>query len=105
MVKFKVKKMAKSLLKQFFLLPNVIDADHLNSCLFTNKGHFLSPSWVLIGVLAQFHDKYFSNSSNWTPGIHFNHLFSLQNFDPCDRNAACWFPLIQVSVLSVKGLL
>ena len=24
--------------------------------LFTNKGHFSSPSWVLIGVLAQFYE-------------------------------------------------
>ena len=53
------------------LLSNVIDADHQNSCLFTNKGHFTSPLWV---VLAQFHDKYFTNSSNnWTLGIYFNH--------------------------------
>ena len=37
------------------LLSNVIDADHQNSCLFTNKGHFSSPLWVLIGVLAKFH--------------------------------------------------
>ena len=33
---------------------NAIDADHQNSCLFTNKGHFPSPLWVLIGVLAKF---------------------------------------------------
>ena len=36
------------------LLSNVIDADHQNSCLFTNKGHFPSPLLVLIGVLAKF---------------------------------------------------
>ena len=30
----------------------VIDVDHQNSCLFTNKGHFSSPLVVLIGVLA-----------------------------------------------------
>ena len=36
-------------------LSNVIDAGHQNSCLFTNKGHFASPLWVLIGVLAKFH--------------------------------------------------
>ena len=41
--------------KTALLLSNVIDADHQNSCLFTNKGHFASPLWVLIGVLAQFH--------------------------------------------------
>ena len=42
--------------KTALLLPNVIDADHQNSCLFTNKGHFSSPLWVLIGVLAQFYE-------------------------------------------------
>ena len=35
------------------LLSNVIDVDHQNSCLFTNKGHFSSPLWILIGVLAK----------------------------------------------------
>ena len=40
--------------KTALLLPNVIDADHQNSCLFTNKGHFSSPLWILIGVLAKF---------------------------------------------------
>ena len=38
------------------LLSNVIDADHQNSCLFTNKGHFSLPLWVLIGVIAKFHE-------------------------------------------------
>ena len=38
------------------LLSNVIDADHQNSCLFTNKGNFSPPLWVLIGVLAQLHE-------------------------------------------------
>ena len=38
------------------LLSNVINADHQNSCLFTNKEHFSSPLWVLIGVLAKFHE-------------------------------------------------
>ena len=37
------------------ILSNVIDAEHQNSCLFTNKGHFSSPLWVLIGVLAKFY--------------------------------------------------
>ena len=41
--------------KTALLLSNVIDADHQNSCLFTNKGHFSSPLCVLIGVLAKFH--------------------------------------------------
>ena len=40
--------------KTALLLSNVIDADHQNSCLFTNKGHFSTPLWVLIGVLAKF---------------------------------------------------
>ena len=42
--------------KTALLLSNVIDADHQNSCLFTNKGHFPSPLWVLIGVLAKLYD-------------------------------------------------
>ena len=42
--------------KTALLLSNVIDADHQNSCLFTNKGHFSLPLWVLIGVLAKFHE-------------------------------------------------
>ena len=42
--------------KTALLLSNVIDADHQNSCLFTNKGHFSSPLWVLMGVLAKFHE-------------------------------------------------
>ena len=41
--------------KTALLLSNVIDVDHQNRCLFTNKGHFSSPLWVLIGVLAKFH--------------------------------------------------
>ena len=50
--------------KTALLLSNVIDADHQNSCLFTNKGHFLTPLWVLIGVLAQFYEYYFTHISN-----------------------------------------
>ena len=38
------------------LLSNVIDVADKNSCLLTNKGHFPSPLWVLIGVLAKFHE-------------------------------------------------
>ena len=41
--------------KTALLLSHVIDADHQKSCLFTNKGHFSLPLWVLIGVLAKFH--------------------------------------------------
>ena len=39
--------------KTALLLSDVIDADHQNSCLFTNKGHFSTPFRVLIGVLAK----------------------------------------------------
>ena len=42
--------------KTALLLSNVFDANHQNSCLFTDKGHFSSPLWVLIGVLAKFHE-------------------------------------------------
>ena len=42
--------------KTALLLFNVIDADHQNSCLFTNEGHFSSPLWVLIGVLAKLYE-------------------------------------------------
>ena len=42
--------------KTALLLSNVIDVDHQNSCLFTNEGHFSLPLWVLIGVLANFHE-------------------------------------------------
>ena len=42
--------------KTVLLLSNVIDADHQSSCLFRNKGHFSLPLWVLIGVLARFHE-------------------------------------------------
>ena len=42
--------------KTALLLSNVLDADHQNSCLFTNKGHFSSPLWVLIGVLDKFNE-------------------------------------------------
>ena len=42
--------------KTALLLSNVIDVDHQNSCLFTNKGHFSTPLWVLIGVLAKFYE-------------------------------------------------
>ena len=42
--------------KTALLLSNVIDADHQNSCLFTNKGHFSSTLWFFIGVVAKFHE-------------------------------------------------
>ena len=57
-------KYAYKSVKTALLLSNVIDAHHQNSYLFTNKGHFSLPLWVLIGVLAKFHEKYFTNSSN-----------------------------------------
>ena len=50
--------------KTALLLTNVIDVDHPNSCLFTNKGHFSLPLWVLIGVLAKFHEYYFTVSAH-----------------------------------------
>ena len=49
-------KYAYKSVKTALLLSNVINADHQNSCLFTNKGHFSLPVWVLIGVLAKFHE-------------------------------------------------
>ena len=39
-------KYAYNSLKTALLLSNVIDADHQNSCLFTNNGHFSLPLWV-----------------------------------------------------------
>ena len=42
--------------KTALFLSNVIDADHQNSCLFTNKSHFSSPLSVMIGVLAKYHE-------------------------------------------------
>ena len=47
-------KYAYKSVKTALLLSNVIDADHQNSCLITNKGHFSLHLWVLIGVLAKF---------------------------------------------------
>ena len=49
-------KYAYKSVKTALLLSNVIDADHQNSCLFTNKGHFSLPLSVLIVILAQFHE-------------------------------------------------
>ena len=51
-----IEKNAYKSVKTVLLLSNVIDADHQNSCLFTNKGHFSTPLWVLIGVLAKFYE-------------------------------------------------
>ena len=39
--------------KTALLLSNVVDTDHQKSCLFTNKGHFSSPFWVINGILAK----------------------------------------------------
>ena len=49
-------KYAYKSVKTALLVSYVIDADHQNSCLFTNKGHFSLFSRVLIGVLAKFHE-------------------------------------------------
>ena len=54
--KVKSEKNSYKSVKTALLLSNVIDADHQNSCLFTNKVHFSSPLWLLIGVLAQCHE-------------------------------------------------
>ena len=49
-------KTAYKSVKTALLFSNVIDTDHQNSCLFTNKGHFSTPLWALIGVLAKFYE-------------------------------------------------
>ena len=49
-------KYAYKSVKTALLLSNVIEADHQNSCLFTNKGHFSLYLWALNGVLAKFHE-------------------------------------------------
>ena len=49
-------KCASKSVKTALLLSKIIDADHQNSCLFTNKGHISLPLWVLLGVLAKFHE-------------------------------------------------
>ena len=49
-------KYAYKSVKTALLLSNVIDADHKSSRLFTNKGHFSLPLWVLIGVLTKIHE-------------------------------------------------
>ena len=49
-------KYAYKSVKTALLLSNVIDADYQNSCLFTNNSYFSLPLWVLIGVLAKFHE-------------------------------------------------
>ena len=49
-------KYAYKSVKTAMLLSNVIDVDHQNSCLFTNKGHFSLPLCFLIDILAKFHE-------------------------------------------------
>ena len=49
-------KYAYKSVKTALLLSNVIDADHQNNCLFTNKGQLSLPLWVLTGGLAKFHE-------------------------------------------------
>ena len=49
-------KKADKSVKTLLLLSNVIDADYQNRWLFTNKGHFSTLLWVLIGVLANFYE-------------------------------------------------
>ena len=54
--KISSEKYAYKSVKTALLLSNVIHADHQNSCLFTNKGHFSLPLWVAIGVLSKCHE-------------------------------------------------
>ena len=54
--KVSIEKYAYKTVKTALLLSNVIDADHHNSCLFTNKGYFSLPLWILIDVLVKFHE-------------------------------------------------
>ena len=49
-------KYAYKSVKTALLVSNVIDVDHQNSCLFTNKGHFSTLLLVLIDVLTKFHE-------------------------------------------------
>ena len=49
-------KYAYKSVKTALLLSNVIDVDHQNSCLFTNKGHFSITLWVFNGVVTKFHE-------------------------------------------------
>ena len=49
-------KYAYKSVKTALLLSSVINVDHQNSGLFTNKGHFSLPLWVLIGALVKFHE-------------------------------------------------
>ena len=48
-----IEKNAYKSVETALLSSNVIDADHQNSCLFTNKGHFSTPLCGLTGVLAK----------------------------------------------------
>ena len=54
--KVQSEKNAYKSVKTALLLSHVFDADHQNICLFTNKGHFSSPWWILIGVFVKFHE-------------------------------------------------
>ena len=75
MVKYKVRKIG---VKTSLVLSNVIDADHQNSCLFTNKGHFSSSLCVLISVLAKFY-------SNTLPIALTIFILIMKNVDPHDH--------------------
>ena len=92
-VKYKVRKMGKSLFEhQCYCLMIFMRITKTAVC-FQNKGHFSTPLWGLIGVLAKFQEYYFTNSSNKTIGIDFIHHFSLKIVYPSDIYDACWFPL------------
>ena len=51
-----IEKNAYKSVKTALLFSNIVDADHPNSCLFTNEGLFLTPLWVLTDVLATFYE-------------------------------------------------
>ena len=69
--------MAKRLLKQQCYCPMSLTRTIKTAVCLKTKAIFPSPLWVLIGVLAKFHGKYFTISSNKTIGIYFNHYFSV----------------------------
>ena len=49
-------KYAYKSVKTTLLLSNVIDADHKKQLFVYKQRHFSLPLWVLIGVLAKFHE-------------------------------------------------
>ena len=87
--------MATKTVKTALLLSNVINADHQNSCLFTNKGHFSSPLCFFIGVLAP---NFMSNTLPIALTRLLEYILTLNSvfkkIDPYDHYAVCWVTLI-----------